>query len=370
MEQINYGVLEMMQAILQRQAMATPSTQGGERPDRDDFRKLLEARQSAEKDCGVKDPRPTAKDEEQTADTTQTVTGQGDSGLELQKQIACAALGLLQSPVVNMEQVAQNPQDAVPAVLGMAQAQSDMAVSTEQSTGLDMSAAPDADVTAMGQTTDQVLGQEQVPQEEIPQAVEKQAAVKHSADEPTALENERTAEQPEQQMELSMETPVFRDIQAVPIKVGEVPAAVQNGEVQAVKAQLSEHITTAISNGETKVDIQLEPEHLGRIQVEMTWAKDGALHITMYAESSHTQRMLERDITGLQALLSRSNQQEVSVDVGRQQESQRQDLYDGNNSGNQHGQPKENPHNRQRRDGQDFLQQLRLGLIPVDGEAS
>ena len=74
----------------------------------------------------------------------------------------------------------------------------------------------------------------------------------------------------------------------------------------------------------------------------------------------------------LQGLVSSRTQQSVEVDVQRGQENQQsqnqQRSYDGHNGHAQDGQQER----RQRREhtaSQDFIQQLRLGLIPTDGEA-
>ena len=92
------------------------------------------------------------------------------------------------------------------------------------------------------------------------------------------------------------------------------------------------------------------------------------LHVALRAENSQTQTLLEKDATGLQALLMRNTQQEVQVEVSPQQESQRQDFEDGRQHGQQ--QDPQQQKQEQKRNGLDFLQQLRLGLIPLDGEAS
>ena len=68
----------------------------------------------------------------------------------------------------------------------------------------------------------------------------------------------------------------------------------------------------------------------------------------------------------LAQLLGREARQEVRVEVPRQEESQRQDLYEQQQEHHQRHQQEQR--RRQERSGEDFLQQLRLGLIPMDGE--
>ena len=87
----------------------------------------------------------------------------------------------------------------------------------------------------------------------------------------------------------------------------------------------------------------------------------------MYAENSRTRALLEQDLAGLRSVLSQNTQQEVRVEVSRQQESQQQNFYDGE-SGGQNGRQQQEQHQGRQRSEQDFLHQLRLGLVSLDGE--
>ena len=76
-------------------------------------------------------------------------------------------------------------------------------------------------------------------------------------------------------------------------------------------------------------------------------------------------------MTGLQEALAERGQQNVQITVNQNEESQRQDnnanqrndFQDGSN-GRQSEQRRRDDH----RSGEDFLQQLRLGLIPIEEE--
>ncbi len=180
------------------------------------------------------------------------------------------------------------------------------------------------------------------------------------------VENQSEDEAGETPEEASaMETPVFEDVKAVPVKVGEAPAA---KETEApVEKQVIPQLTEALQNGETKVEIQLTPENLGKVKIEMTWREDGSILVQMHAESSRTQGLLEKNLSSLEAMLSRTTRQEVQVEVPRNQEGQQQqNLYDQEEQQQRHGRQEEQKR-RQAVSGEDFLQQLRLGLIPLDG---
>lgn len=159
--------------------------------------------------------------------------------------------------------------------------------------------------------------------------------------------------------------PVFRDIKAVPVKVGEVYQAEPTVENGVELKDLGDTLTQAIDRGENRLELQLQPAELGRIRVEMRWSDEGALHVILHAESTRTQSLLEKDMASLQTLLGRETQQEVKVELPREQEAPRQSFDDGRqNGGQQHHQQEQRQSSRH--SGQDFLHQLRLGLIPAE----
>ena len=148
------------------------------------------------------------------------------------------------------------------------------------------------------------------------------------------------------------------------MKVGEAPKARESE--QPMEEQIAPKLAQALREGETRVEIQLTPENLGKITVEMTQGRDGGLVVQIHAEDRGTQELLGKHTTNLAEMLGRETEQEVRVEVPRQEESQRQDLYD-----QQQGQ-RQRRQQEQRREpetsSEDFLQQLRLGLIPLEGE--
>ena len=79
---------------------------------------------------------------------------------------------------------------------------------------------------------------------------------------------------------------------------------------------------------------------------------------------------MQRHAGELQGMLNDRTQQSVEVSVQRQQESQQnqnqQHSYDGHNGHAQDGQERRRQQ-REHTSPEDFMQQLRLGLIPDDG---
>lgn len=155
---------------------------------------------------------------------------------------------------------------------------------------------------------------------------------------------------------------VFHDVKAAPIKVAEPEAPRQ---AEDVNEQITAQVIPALEQGQTKVELQLTPEHLGSVKVEITQSENGALHIAITAQNSQTRNLLEKHSDSLQSLLASRSQTEVRVEVQRQEESQPQHNYDGHNS--QHGQQQQEQHRpRNSQSSQDFLHQLRLGLVDTE----
>ena len=163
--------------------------------------------------------------------------------------------------------------------------------------------------------------------------------------------------------------PLFHDVKAAPVKVGEVYDAARTEEPN-VAEQVDAGVAQALEKGESMVRIQLNPENLGSVTVEITRSAEGIIRVALNAHSGETRNLLERHAGELQGLLGSRTQQSVEVSVQRQQESQQNQNpnYDGHNG---HAQDGERQHHRRQRqdDSVDFVQQLRLGLIPADGDA-
>ena len=124
---------------------------------------------------------------------------------------------------------------------------------------------------------------------------------------------------------------LFHDVKAVPVKVGDV---YQDPETEAnVAKQVDTGLAQALEKGDSMVRIQLNPEHLGSVTVEITHSAEGIIHVALNAHSSETRSLLERHAGELQNLVASRTQQEVEVNVQRQQESQQgqNQNYDGPN---------------------------------------
>ena len=342
MEQMNQAVLSMMQMVT---AGKSQRTESGNRTGKDenakDFGAMLRNRQTADKTAGTTQNTVKAAD---TAETEPTVNMDG-----LEQQMLLAAMALAQNPVVIV-------QDVQPEVQESGAAMELVPLQTEQ--------APQQSMAPVLETEPEAP---QLQTVETPQDAPQTETGKADSGESRGSElpmEELHAESRTEQADVEPQ-PVFRDIKAVPVKVGEVYQAEPTVENGVELKDLGDTLTQAIDRGENRLELQLQPAELGRIRVEMRWSDEGALHVILHAESTRTQSLLEKDMASLQTLLGRETQQEVKVELPRQQEAPRQSFDDGRqNGGQQHHQQEQRQSGH--RSGQDFLHQLRLGLIPAE----
>ena len=342
MEQMNQAVLSMMQMVT---AGKSQRTETGNRTGKDenakDFGAMLRDRQTADKTAG------TAQGTVKAADTAETGPTVDPDGLE--QQMLLAAMALAQNPVV----IVQNVQ---PEVQKSGAAMELVPIQTEQAPQQSM--APVLETEPEAPQLQTVETAQTAPQTETGKA---DSGESRGSELPM---EELHAESRTEQADVEPQ-PVFRDIKAVPVKVGEVYQAEPTVENGVELKDLGDTLTQAIDRGENRLELQLQPAELGRIRVEMRWSDEGALHVILHAESTRTQNLLEKDMAGLQTLLGRETQQEVKVELPRQQEAPRQSFDDGRqNGGQQHHQQEQRQSSRH--SGQDFLHQLRLGLIPAE----
>ncbi|MCI8848404.1 MAG: flagellar hook-length control protein FliK [Oscillibacter sp.] len=364
--------------LMQTPNGSKPST-GSKNNDSDEFRKLMESQGGGE---SVKPGESQPASGTEKPSETQDVPAEGvakpvQNDPELEKQMVLAAMAMLQNPVV------QAIAEETPQVLtdpawekGLEPVGFDDYggtrvvhwVNTDKPIPKLSEEAKEAVVQWLeGQEPDKTeaadLALEMVPKAETPADEMDVEVLKVNVAQENALEAEAGAETETDDLFLQegmAERPVFEDVREVPVKVGEAPTAEKPSE--PVEVQVGKQLETALAKGETKVEIQLTPDSLGKIRVEVTLREDGGLLVQLHAENSRTQGILEKNLAGLESLLGRNSQQEVQVEVPRHQESQQQNLFDQQQKEQQQQQQqqqrREHPQN-----SEDFLQQLRLGLI-------
>ncbi|MCI9578498.1 MAG: hypothetical protein HFF98_06595 [Oscillibacter sp.] len=361
--------------------MPPAAKKGDASSQKDGFQKLLEQKQSD----GTQAPKPEKTDAPQKPQDSQDAQKPQESGetqetpavpedaKALEDQMALAAMLMMQNPVVPVEQVMTPEIQAEAAADELAPLAAEAVLTPETEVqGIVPEAEAEGPETLVeggeSRTADPALAEELPQTIEAPEAAQDtegrtvEVKVETGKAEVRETEDGGTEETPEFQG-METETRVFEDVKAVPVKVGEAPRAAETEE--PLDEQIGPRLTEALRSGETRVELQLTPENLGKVTVEMTWSKDGGLVVQMHAENRETRDLLSRNTAGLEQLLGRETQQEVRVEVPRQEESQREDLYEQQQEQHRRRQQEQR---RKQESGEDFLQQLRLGLIPLDGE--
>lgn len=161
-------------------------------------------------------------------------------------------------------------------------------------------------------------------------------------------------------------TPVFRGVTEVPVKVGDAPAL--DTEAADFSHKLAGRIAAAVQNGDQKVKLSLHPEHLGKIEIEMSRDNAGVLHVEMHATTERATGLLAAHSQELGQLLQNDSTPHVRIEIDHRTDGQPYQQDSGQSSGQGRQDARQN---RQKQTaGEDFINRLRLGLIPVSGQAS
>lgn len=383
-DQIQSGMMAMMQAMAaqsQVPQVGGKKAQGAE----DDFQKMLEQKsQPAKEETKPQQPEKAQKPEEAPEQPARPVENEGQP-----EDAAAMVKRLAEAGVI--------PMDAANAYLTQVQQPVQPEQPTLETAPLELGEQPVLLTPEFRQLPDQTTTVQQpldsMPQEEIQpeqtlevaQQTEEQPVQQNLALE-TPVERETAPEEAESlpveavqvqqggEEEEGLETtdlpqnaePVFRDVKAAPIKVGEAQQPEQSQKAD-INQQIAGPLNQALAQGQTKVEIHLNPEYLGSVKVEIFQSAEGILRVALTAESSETRGLLEKHAANLQSLLSGREQQTVEVEVQRQQPQEGQNQNHLNEDGrNGQNQQQRRQQRQQDGDGQDFLQKLRLGLAPVE----
>lgn len=164
--------------------------------------------------------------------------------------------------------------------------------------------------------------------------------------------------------------PVFHDVKAAPVKVGEVHRPVDVEEPDAPQ-QLAGQITQALERGETTVQIQLNPANLGSVTVELTRDAAGQLSIWFHPETARAAAILQEHSGALLNTLHNSGEPAVIVAVATPEETENAGMFLNPDGKNRQDQEEDDDERKKRRtqprtegvSASDFLSQLRLGLV-------
>lgn len=160
--------------------------------------------------------------------------------------------------------------------------------------------------------------------------------------------------------------PLFQNVDEIPVKVGDMPTL--DAQASDFPQKLGKELSRALAQGDQTLSLRLAPAELGSVTVEMTRSQDGSLQVLLKASNPAATNLLSDRAAELSGLLRSSTQNLVYVEVQQADSSQ---FYQQQQQGNhhQHSQQQQQQSHAQQQ-SQDFLEQLRLGLISLDTEAS
>ncbi|MCI9352001.1 MAG: hypothetical protein HFF58_01955 [Lawsonibacter sp.] len=164
--------------------------------------------------------------------------------------------------------------------------------------------------------------------------------------------------------ELMADKPLFKDVKAAPVKVGE------NFQLDTQKPEMDDQLADAVryaaQQGLRQIEIKLSPENLGNLTIKLTQAADGTLQVVLHAANAKAANLLNQHLDGLNTALQGYNQNsEVRVEVQRNedgQQAQQQQTDPNGHNRQQQQQQRQEEHSH----SQDFAQRLRLGLFGLE----
>lgn len=182
-----------------------------------------------------------------------------------------------------------------------------------------------------------------------------------------ADEGDDGMEQSEQNAQPAQDTALFANVNAPVIKVAEVshpiPLEAENG-IEQLGREIGLVVNSADAN---RVEVTLTPENLGKLTVEISRGTDGTLNVVVHTSNERAANLLEKGIDGLRQAMAAGAERGVQIQVRGSEESQQQFLNpDGQNEQNRGQQQQQNRRRDEQRNAQDFMQQLRLGLVDVE----
>lgn len=157
----------------------------------------------------------------------------------------------------------------------------------------------------------------------------------------------------------TQETPLFEGVERAPIKVADAP--VLDAQSSEFEEDLFQELDWALDAGMQKIEIRLTPDNLGSILAQFTQSADGSLKVVIQATSEKAAGMLNEHVASLGAMMQANGQNEVRIEVQNTAQPEQQQQQDAqNNEGKQQQQQQRQPQQQQ---SQDFLDQLRLGMV-------
>ena len=160
------------------------------------------------------------------------------------------------------------------------------------------------------------------------------------------------------------EQPLFEGVDSMPQRVGDVPLDTQ---AEDFDNRLSGKISQALDSGAQRLELKLSPGHLGEVTVELLQDGEGALHVVLHTDNNQAAKLLSEHSGTLGMMLQNGRQGEVHVEVHHQNtDGQPWQLRQEEGHSGQEQQQQQQQHRRSQERTDEFLHQLRLGLVPLE----
>lgn len=376
--QVNDMVLQMalMSALQQMQASAVPGQTTDASSQKTNFKDLLEQRRhDLTTGSDRQDVETSQPDRNETAEQPQN--GKEPAATDAELTALAAGQMLMANCFVPMEQFAAvQPEGlAETAPVEMLTAEGGT-LQADAAQLLGVSTQSDAQ-PVQAVFTETVSGGE--AQTTLPQqAAEAVAPAGDQANTAQDLAQQLTQSDPRQEKNQPTEdaavqswhTPLFRDVEATPVRVGDAPVDM-TAPAQDVENTLGSALKGAVEQGDQFLEIRLSPANLGNVVAEFTRSPEGALHVVLRAETEQAAKLLSSHASALSLMLQDSSHSEVRVEVPQPQQEQTPWQQPDQNGGQQQQQQQQQQRqqNAPRRETESFLHQLRLGLVQMETQA-
>lgn len=208
----------------------------------------------------------------------------------------------------------------------------------------------------------------ETPREDQPQNV--QTAVQQ-AESPARQESGQSSEDGREEAEhtdgllYSAEHVIRPETAAVQIQEtagSQQPVHIRAENSQELMNQLVQQLRDKTAVGKQEFEIQIHPENLGRLAIKVAYAAE-KVTISIVCSNEKTMEALSAGAKNIAQIMEKNLGTPTTVVVDQQEENYLEQYKEQRNSQQQQQQEQEKKQEHTSEDSQDFLQQLRLGLI-------
>lgn len=140
------------------------------------------------------------------------------------------------------------------------------------------------------------------------------------------------------------------------------PVHIRAGNSQELMNQLVQQLRDKTAVGKQEFEIQIHPENLGRLAIKVAYAAE-KVTISIVCSNEKTMDALSAGAKNIAQIMEKNLGTPTTVVVDQQEENYLEQYKEQRNSQQQQQQEQEKKQEHTSEDSQDFLQQLRLGLI-------